>query len=88
MAENGLPLKLKVSDELKDSQRRLGAPKEKPIVLRKRIPTQRAETEVDVILTTTIESVTTGSQAVLVGNFILNLLISASLNQMWSMINT
>ena len=39
-------------------------------------------------LAAAFESAASGSKAALVGNFVLNLLLSASLNQLWSMINS
>ena len=35
-----------------------------------------------------LSTVTEGSQVAIIGNFVLNMALSASLNQLWAMINT
>ena len=54
----------------------------------KKIPTQRPKEGADQVAIEALETAATGSKAALMGNFALNLILSASLNQLWSMINT
>ena len=53
-----------------------------------RIPKQIKEGGSDAAAIEALEKAASSSKAVLIGNFILNLALSASLNQLWVMINT
>ena len=86
ISEDGLPLKLKVKkDQAKSRELR---EEEEPLILMKKFPPQKPSSDADKFATAALESAATGSQAALMGNFFLNLALSASLNQLWGMINT
>lgn len=92
LSEDGLPLDLtqkarRLSSE-GNSSRYLSSESSEGLLLEKRIPKQLSKDKGDVAAMNTISSVSESSQAALLFNFILNLLLSASLQQIWSMINT
>jgi hypothetical protein len=57
-------------------------------VLRKTLPTQLAIAGFEAQLAGALENASSATKGIVVGNFILNLLMSSSLNMLWSMINT
>ena len=89
VSEDGLPLELA---EDPDSRRLLAKSNfelsKEPLILSKKIPVQKPSGETEKLVAQALEIAATGSQMVFLGNFAFNLALSASLNQLWSMINT
>ena len=85
ISEAGLPLEM---SDVSSSPRRLAPKVEQPLLLRKKIPKQKDSGDSAKLAATALQTAASGSKAALIGNFALNLALSASLNQLWSMINT
>jgi hypothetical protein len=57
-------------------------------IIERYLPTQSSSGGSSAAVVAAVESAASTAKAVVIGNFIFNLLMSASLNQLWSMINT
>ena len=79
ISEEGLPL-VPTDEDDEDDDREL--------LLRKKIPKQLPSGEADLVAMQTLDSAAQGSQAAVYGNFFLNMAMSASLNELWGMINS
>lgn len=77
ISEAGLPLDM---SQVKPQSRRLAPAVEEPLVLRKKIPKQKDAGDSAKLAAAALESAASGSKAALMGNFALNLALSASLN--------
>ena len=91
LSVDGLPLQINSPNQysgLLDQKRELQEEDDSSLKLQSKIPKQDLTNEDDKAAMAAFEGGAIASQVTFVGNFFLNLFMSASLNQLWSMVNT
>ena len=79
ISEEGLPLTTATNEDDNDDDQ---------LFLRMKIPKQLPPSDADQIAMQTLNSAAEGSSAAVFGNFFFNMAMSASLNELWGMINS
>lgn len=92
LSSNGEPLEMtaatnSVQDQKYGDSRKLSDDR-RVLIIRADFPQQKMNGEADRVLQTSFESLETSQRVIVISNFALNIALSASLNHIWSMINT